>query len=215
VVEESVIEPTPADILRLRKEAESRIIHMGADPASVEVQIEIEAKRKVVRATAIGALAMRKKDHAQALTRAERLAIAAESMHLPLEEVNLEGATSLLAAFRATLVKKKFLGIMKTVRYPVRVIDEDGVVRLSNPDGKIYTESREKLPGKLPQLMYESSKFGDGGQSIPDVYLLVGGKIINFAGLSDTNQITALAEAELSGYDNREEIVVVMGMKDV
>ncbi len=215
MLEKSIIDPAPEDILRIRKEAESRVIHMGADPASVEVQIEIEAKKNIVRAIAIGALAMRKKDHAHALSHEERRTIAAENMHMSPAEVELKGATSLLAAFGATQTKKRLFGLMKTVRFPVRVVDEDGIVRLSNPDGKVFVEPKGGLLEKLPQLMHLSSKFGDGGQSVPDVYLLAGGKIINFSGMADADQIKALAGVELAGYEDGEEIVVVMGMKDV
>jgi hypothetical protein len=215
MLEKSIIDPTPEDILRIRKEAESRVIHMGADPASVDVQIEIEAKKNIVRAVGIGALAMRKKDHTHALSHEERRLIAAENMHIPPEDVELKGATSLLAAFGAVQTKKRFFGLMKTVRLPVRVVDEDGIVRLSHPDGKVFVEKKGGLLERLPQLMHMSSKFGDGGQSAPDVYFLAGGKIINFSGMADREQIKALAAVELAGCGDSEEIVVVMGMKDV
>ncbi|MEL7625037.1 MAG: hydantoinase/oxoprolinase family protein [Clostridiales bacterium] len=215
MVEKSVINPTSEDILRIRKEAETRVIQMGADPASVEVHIEVEARKNVLRAIALGALAMRKKDHAHKLSPEEQQNIAAEHLHVSPEAVNLLGATDMLSAFGARMEKKKLFGLIKTVHHPLRVTDGDGVVRFSHPDAKTSVERHGDLLQRLPQLIAGSYKYGDGGQSFPDVFLLIGGKIINFAGMADVGQILALAEVETAGYDEEEKVVVITGMKDV
>ncbi|MGA8839446.1 MAG: hypothetical protein WB491_03035, partial [Candidatus Aquilonibacter sp.] len=58
VVERTIVDPTPEDIVHLRREAADRVIAAGAAPDRVEVSIEIDAQHNRVRATASGATAL-------------------------------------------------------------------------------------------------------------------------------------------------------------
>ncbi|MFY9779655.1 MAG: hydantoinase/oxoprolinase family protein, partial [Candidatus Baltobacteraceae bacterium] len=57
VVERTVVNPAPADVVRIRREAFERVVAAGASPDLVEVSVEIDARRNLVRATASGATA--------------------------------------------------------------------------------------------------------------------------------------------------------------
>src|SRR5690606_21991561 len=61
-----IINPTEADVLKIRKEAEDSVVRMGASADSVEVQIEIDAQKNIVRATATGTTELRTRDLAGA-----------------------------------------------------------------------------------------------------------------------------------------------------
>ena len=58
VVERTIVDPTPEDIVHIRREAADRVIAAGAAPDRVEVSIEIDPQHNRVRATASGATAM-------------------------------------------------------------------------------------------------------------------------------------------------------------
>ncbi len=58
VVERTVVNPQPEDIVRIRREASDRVIAAGAAPDRVEVSVEIDAQHNRVRATASGATAL-------------------------------------------------------------------------------------------------------------------------------------------------------------
>jgi N-methylhydantoinase A/oxoprolinase/acetone carboxylase beta subunit len=58
VVERTIVDPQPEDIVRIRREAADRVIAAGAAPDRVEVSVEIDAQHNRVRATASGATAM-------------------------------------------------------------------------------------------------------------------------------------------------------------
>jgi N-methylhydantoinase A/oxoprolinase/acetone carboxylase beta subunit len=214
VLEKSIIDPTPDDILRIRKEAEDRVIQMGANSESIEVQIEIDPQKNIVRAIAMGALAMRKKDHSHSLTLMEQKEKAAETLHATPDQIELVGQTPMFTIFTYQSIKKKAFGIFKTIRTPVRAVDEDGIIRLAVSDGKVINEKMNGLLNRLPDLIRTGCRFGDGGQTIPDVFLIVNGKIMNYSGMQDIAQITALAGVELGGYGDDETIVIVLGMKD-
>ena len=57
VVERTIVDPQPEDVLRVRREAIERVVAAGAAPAFVEASVEIDARRNLVRATASGATA--------------------------------------------------------------------------------------------------------------------------------------------------------------
>src|SRR5690606_39500814 len=61
-IERTVVSPTEADLLRIRKDAEEAVVRMGADPASVEVQIEIDAQKNILRASATGTTELRTRE---------------------------------------------------------------------------------------------------------------------------------------------------------
>ena len=58
MVERTIVDPQPQDIVRIRREATERVIAAGAAPDRVEVSIEIDAQHNRVRAIASGATAM-------------------------------------------------------------------------------------------------------------------------------------------------------------
>lgn len=58
VVERTIVDPSPQDIVRIRREAADRAIAAGAAPDRVEVSVEIDAQHNRVRAIASGATAM-------------------------------------------------------------------------------------------------------------------------------------------------------------
>ena len=58
MVERTIVDPAPDDIVRIRREAAERVIAAGAAPDRVEVSIEIDAQHNRVRAIASGATAM-------------------------------------------------------------------------------------------------------------------------------------------------------------
>ena len=58
-IEQSIIDPSEADLLRLRHEAVESVVRMGAQPDSVEVHVEVDTRQKLVRATAQGSPELR------------------------------------------------------------------------------------------------------------------------------------------------------------
>jgi N-methylhydantoinase A len=58
MVERTIVDPQPDDIVRIRREAAERVIAAGAAPDRVEVSVEIDAQHNRVRAIASGATAM-------------------------------------------------------------------------------------------------------------------------------------------------------------
>ena len=70
-IERNIVEPSPADILQIRREAVEAVCKIGALPETVEVNIEVDTKRNIVRATAFGTTELKKDDDAAKISGAE------------------------------------------------------------------------------------------------------------------------------------------------
>lgn len=195
VVERTIVAPTPEDVSRVRREASDRIVTAGAAPERVEVIVEIDTQRNVVRATASGATAMVEAAATAACSLEERRAAAARSLGgspQALEEIEI---TSALTAYR--------LG------RALRVVDERGALRIAVRDAAIARVLRGDAERCIGDAVEAATRFGDVGRALPALYLMRGAHVAAFEGLTDTQQAVALAGEELSGVGEREPVVVL------
>ena len=100
VVEKSSLNPTPEEIFRLRSEAREKILAQGASPETIEVFIEIDAKKNLIRAEAQGSIEFK-----QEKLRAEKSALLPEAVG---EEVKKALA---LAATPEPILRASSLGL--------------------------------------------------------------------------------------------------------
>ncbi|GAA4451155.1 hydantoinase/oxoprolinase family protein [Nibrella saemangeumensis] len=209
-VERNIVDPTPDDILAVRREAAEAVIKIGALPETVEVQMEVDTRRNLVRATAFGTTELKKDDsNAKIFTFQDCKASAARSMQTPAENVRLLGETGPLYVFGAERISKTFFGLFQSKQLAVRITDRTGVVRLQRNHAHVYaTRIAEALP-QLERVILDLTDFGDAGRSLPDIHLLVGARIINLSGLADLEQALALAATELENRAGDEHIVIL------
>lgn len=211
VVERTVANPTQEDILAIRREVEQSVIRSGADPATVEIHVEIDASRNIVRAIGTGATALRTRQRGVALSDADRLQVAAESMSLPAGAVRRVTGTELLDVYEGTVEERKFFGLVKSRRTPLRVVDREGVIRLQQAGGSTAATQAGRLAEDLKQLLTERSAYGDAGIEMPNTFVLCGGRIIDLSGLMTPDQVASLAAVEVGGLPADEPVAIVLG----
>lgn len=209
-VERNIVNPTPADILRVRQEAIDAAVRAGALAETVDVQVQIDAQRNLVRATAMGTAELRRRDLQEAVIapEARRLA-AARSLRVEAHDVRACGATSHLDVFEAAIAEPRVFGWLSRAVRHVRVVDHGGVVRLQRRDAMVREGTAGHAETAMRALLSSLTAYGDAGRELPDVYLLVGARIISLAGLSDEGQVLGLAATELKGRPDHEPIVLV------
>ena len=213
-IERNIVEPTPEDILAVRKEASEAVIKIGAVPETVEVQIEVDTRRNLVRATAFGTTELKKNDDsAKTITIEDCKNAAARSMQTELENVKIAGKTTNLYVFCYEKQIKSFFGLFKNKQNLVRIIDKTGVVRLQRNNAVVYSANVSDAINVLEKTINDLTDFGDAGRSLPDIHLLVGARIINLAGLAEVEQAIALAKVELEYFDKNEMIVIIAAVK--
>jgi N-methylhydantoinase A/oxoprolinase/acetone carboxylase beta subunit len=196
VVERTVVDPTPDDLARIRREAIDAAVASGAAPERVEVVVEIDTARNRVRATASGATALVEgAQHVKAVDDGARLTAAAEHLRVRVDETRVVASTSTLAVVAGPK--------------ECAIVDERAVVRLVLPDAQALTLRAGDVAAALPRLIEDRTTFGDVGRALPDVFVLRGARIGEFAGMAEPSQIVGLARDELAGVDDDEPVVVV------
>ncbi|MGM9974378.1 MAG: hydantoinase/oxoprolinase family protein, partial [Clostridiaceae bacterium] len=99
MVERTVLNPTESDILSVRREAELLAIKNGADPGTIEIQVEVDSQRNLIRAIAVGATELRSKDLLKKrLTDDELLNIVASNLNAPKESLYIAAANDSIKA---------------------------------------------------------------------------------------------------------------------
>jgi N-methylhydantoinase A/oxoprolinase/acetone carboxylase beta subunit len=211
-VERTISNPTKEDLLRVRQEAIEAVVRVGANPETVEVQVEVDPQHQVVRATATGATEMRVRDLAAEEVGAEaQREAAAHSLDVESAAVREAARTPYFAALSATRVSKKFFGLMKSERTPLRLVDRTGVVRLQLAHGAAESITSVHATARLREMIAVQTHYGDGGERLPAVFLAAGPRIFNLSGLLTADHILSLAEAELQHMPEDDAVLLLVG----
>ncbi len=206
-IERSIINATKEDILRVRKEAEDSVIKMGACQDTVEVTIEVDQQKNIVRACACGATELRKKDLlVKMLTEEERKTIAGPSF-------NIIGRSDWYDAWGSTVEEKKLFGLLKTKKNPMKLVSLEGVIRLSFSNAKVYEVDSSAVVESIKKILEENTVYGDGGEKIPHTYLVFNTKVLDLTGLISVSQIISVVETEARSFEHGKKALVILNLE--
>ena len=209
MVERSVTNPTEDDIISVRREAELKAIQNGAAPGTVEVSVEVDTQRNIVRAIAVGATEMRSKDRMnQKLDQEKLLEIVAENLDAPKSELKVAAQNGVMYAVQYTKVEKKLFGLAKKSSNQLRLIDEEGVIRLQKNNAWVRQTTVAQWEKDLAWILEELTEYNDGGTNLPNVYVVLGKRIIDLSGLQSPEQIASLGNVELAGCRQEEPLIL-------
>ncbi len=208
VVERTIFAPTPREIAAIRREAADRVIAAGASPESVEVEVEIDTQRNRVTASASGATALAQ-SAAGAASEDERRCAAAQSLECDPAEVERLELTDALSGFARSNAQRGRFGRTRAVR-DVRVVDERGVVRLALRDPALVRTAAGEIEARVCAAIESATEFGDVGRALPALYVLRGGRIAAFEGLTSAEQAAALAAEETEGCRPDEAVTLLL-----
>ena len=171
--------------------------------------MEIDTQRHVVRAIAVGTTELRSKDLTrQLLTREELLKTTAENLSAEVSQLRIAAENGFVYAITMDRVEKKMFGLLKKVTHPLRLIDEEGVIRLQKNNALIRQSSIGTWKQDKAYLLEELTEYNDGGTNLPNFYLVLNKKIIDLSGMSTADQIYSLAEVELAGYEEKTPLIL-------
>lgn len=215
-VERNIVDPSPEDILKVRREAAEAAITAGAVADSIEVQVEVDKRRNLVRATAMGTTELRRRDGEQSAINFDQCReAAARSMRISPADVKLAAETSGHLVFTGEQQSKTFFGLFNSNKQLLRVVDRTGVVRLQREKASVSVTNLANVTAELARAVDFLTDYGDAGRAIPDIFILYGARIANFSGLADLDQVTALAEVELRSLNHETRLVVVACPKQI
>ncbi len=208
-VERSIVDPGESDLLKIRKEAMESVQAMGAIPESIEVSIEIDNRNQRVLAIATGSSEMRQHDSGASAENIGLESIAATALRSSQSAVKVAGQTSLLTVFSTTSIRSVLFGLWKSRENRLCVLGSDGIIRLQRSGCTAVQTEAHKVMARIRNFISELTSFGDGGSLIPDLFVLVSGRIIDLTGLMTVDQILPLINIELEKYPADSPVVII------
>ena len=209
-IERNVSNPTDEDIRKIRHDVMEVITRAGADAATVDIAIEIDSQKNILRAIATGATELRTKDrNTQMKSEEDLLKIISEADKVEKQNVQKVGQEGRWHAYYVNVEKKALFGSIKTKKRFTRIIDEEGVIRLQKNDAKIMVMKKKQLSTRFEEFVDSLTQFSDAGAILPKTYLFFGQKMSDLSGVVNKEQLLGLADMELEFVEDNQEIIVV------
>lgn len=209
MVERTVANPTDQDIISVRREAELKAIQNGAAPGTIEVSVEVDTQRNVIRAIAVGATELRSKNLLnRQLSKDELLKTVAENLGVAQSHLKITAENKTVYAVQYDRIEKKLFGLRKKKTHPLRLIDDEGVIRLQKNNAWVKQSAVKQWRNDAGFLIEELTVYNDGGANLPNIYIVIGKRIIDLSGLQNDDQIYSLGDVELSGCGEDEPVII-------
>jgi N-methylhydantoinase A/oxoprolinase/acetone carboxylase beta subunit len=207
VVERVIPQPTSKEIAAIKREAKEAAIKAGANSESIEVFIEIDAQKQRVRAIALGAAELQTTDLLKECTKEEALAIAARSFNLPQDQLDLAMKTDSLYVYTHSPAKRRWWA--SGTGRPVRVIDKKGFIKVQRGNAIIKVSTVASAMKDLNTIWSDASSYKSESIAYPDIYLGIGGRVVDLSGMVDFESTRNVAHTELDGLQEGEPVIII------
>ncbi|MDF2819764.1 MAG: hydantoinase [Clostridiales bacterium] len=207
VVERTIPTPSKQDIADIKKEAANLAIANGAVPDSIEVQIEIDSQTSRVTAIALGSTEVQTTDLLKACTEVEAKELAAKSMGSSLNNTELITKNNIFYVFASP--NKKGDGKQ------IRIVDKKGFIKVQRGDGDACGCTVKDATEIINKMWEALAVFKSDIRLTPDLYICIGGKVLDYAGMMDLEQLQMVVDTELGLMEPDEEIVIVGARNDI
>lgn len=207
-MERTIANPTNEDIKRIRADIIEKIVRSGAKEETVDVAIEIDAQKNILRAIATGATELRQKNLGAADLNQNQLGeIAAEALGTDPGQIHYICSTGRWNLFEGEL-QKKLLGFIKVKNKAAAVLDREGVVRLRKEKAS-YVKFTKAQGQVFHQFLDDHTTFSDANATIPKVFLFYKEKMLDLTGMQTAEQLYSILDVETEMLTPDEEIMAV------
>lgn len=208
-MERTIANPTDADIKRIRADIMEKIVASGAKEETVDISIEVDAQKNILRAIATGATELRQKSlSAKKMTQEQLGAIAAESLGAAPQNTRYVCGTGRWSLFEGE-IQKKLLGLLKVKRKAVAVLDREGVVRLRKEKAQYVVFAKEQQEQIFNRFLEENTTYSDANATIPKVFLFYKEKMLDLTGMQTAEQLYSIMNIETEMLDPQEQLLAV------
>ncbi len=209
-IERTVVSPSEEDIKRIRQDVLERIVRSGANEATVDVTIEVDMQKNILRAIATGATELRQKDlRAKELSLEELTEITAQGLNVPVENVTLVDESGRWRIFSGMEEKKMLFGLAKKKLTSLCVIDREGTVRLRKANAHSVKYHKSQLHAVFRQFMEDNTTYSDANASIPRIFAFYREKMLDLSSLQTAEQVLSLLQMETEYLAEEDEILAV------
>jgi N-methylhydantoinase A len=134
--------------------------------------------------------------------------IAAKAMGVSLEGVALAAATPRMRVFQGK-VEERSWGIFTKRRSPVRAVDMDGVIRVQRSHSVVRPASAHTALDGLRRLWEDTTIYNGDSTITPDIFVIVGGQLIDLSGVNSIDQAIAVTRSELDGLTANDAVALI------
>ena len=205
VVERVIPNPTTEDIAAIKKEAAALAIKNGAVPDTIEVQVEIDAQTSKVTAIALGSNEVQTTDLKLRCDETEAKRLAAESMRTDPSEVETLLTSDIFYIFGHKVGNKQ----------QVRLVDHRGFIKVQCGDATAGACKAKDWEAKTTELWNEMLGYKNEMVQTPDIFLCIGGKVLDFSNTLSLEQLTTIMRSEFLDADPEEEVLLISSRTEI
>ncbi len=207
--ERTIVNPTDEDIKKIRMDIIEKIVQSGAKEDTVDVSIEIDSQKNILRAIATGATELRQKDlNSSSLSKEQLQAISAEALGAQPVETSYLFETGRWNVYKS-VTKKKILGLFSAKKESLCVIDREGVVRLKKEKAFSIKFVKGNRTTEFKRFLDENTIYSDANATIPKVFVFYREKMLDLTGMQTADQLYSILEVETEALTDQEEIIAV------
>lgn len=209
-IERTVVNPGEDDIKKIRQDVMEKIVRSGANEATVDITIEVDMQKNILRAIATGATELRQKDlNAKELSVEELAEITAQALDIPVEQVTLAQQSGRWNIFKGIATKKSLFGLIKTKQTSLCVIDREGTVRLRKAKAHYQKFYKNQIQSVFRQFLDDNTTYSDANASIPRIFVFFREKMLDFSSLQTADQVYSLLQMETEFLEEKDSILAV------
>ncbi|MDE2237064.1 MAG: hypothetical protein KGK30_04175, partial [Elusimicrobia bacterium] len=209
-VERTLLDPKPSDVAEVRRQAEQAVLRAGAVAESVEVRVEIDAARGILRATATGAHELTIEE--DSLEEPALRAKASGLMGVEQEQARLAAKTRRFFVYTAERERKAFWGLLKRRCRPWRVLDHRGDVRLGASHGTLISTRAASLMSELSAALERHAGYSDAGRAFPPTFLVTDDRTVDLSGLASEAHVASVCQTELGRLAAEDPVVLALSL---
>jgi hypothetical protein len=198
-VERVIPNPSAKEIADIKREARNKAIESGAVPDSVEVHIEIDTQRQKVTAIALGSTEVQTTDLLKECTEGEARALAADSLGTTPDKVSFEMGNGQMYIYSYNNGKYK----------QIRIVDKKGFIKIQRRDGEVTETTIKNAYDDIARLWKAVSYFRADSIMVPDIFVVKGARILDFAGILTFESLRKILSTELNGEPEEDRLLVV------
>lgn len=208
-MERSIANPTDEDIKKIRMDIIEKIVKSGANEETVDVTIEVDAQKNILRAIATGATELRQKDLTAVNLKPEQLQeISAEALGASVSDTHVTVSCGRWNVYESVTVKKR-LGIFPQKIKSLCVIDREGVVRLKKEKAAYLKFQKSQKNSLFGEFLDENTTFSDANATIPKVFIFYREKMLDLTGMQSAEQLNSILDVEIERLKDEEEMIAV------
>ena len=210
-IERSVVAPSEDDIKKIREDIIEKIVQSGANEATVDVTIEIDSQKNILRAIATGSTELRSKDLAQSVASEDDMKeVVSGALSVEKSTVELVSNTGRWYLFKAVTQKKAFFGLFKKTLNNICMVDREGVVRLKRENAYNLTFRKDATLSDFVAFLDQHTIYSDANATIPKVFLFYKEKMLDLTGMQTKEQLLSIIDVETKFMENDEKMITVV-----